>query len=287
MENQKVSGGQLVSETIHNLAAISNIAEAMSEKLLRTTREGRHGWHTKEVTNEMLSTLLVEAVGKGDPVDIANYAAMLHARGERATVPVSTWEERKLGHDPAASSNAAIKFALKNDDCEGLTFLRVWSEGNFAAIREEWDNVPEEVFIGADPLHPLTKYPDLIQHISGIFGAPPVKLTGTIHQLKTDPIPFTAVAEGFKTHEIRLDDRGYKVGDVLELYLFDPTAAVVPPPLIRVISHIQADYGLRTETGRTAPCNWVVLSFAGFAPRDDATSAATPRFRARTVELAP
>lgn len=56
--------------------------------------------------------------------------------------------------DPAV---AAIKFALTDDDgSEAATFLRLWLEGDFAAIRRDWDDVPEEVFIGADPLHKLT-----------------------------------------------------------------------------------------------------------------------------------
>ncbi|UVM13049.1 hypothetical protein [Pseudomonas protegens] len=49
---------------------------------------------------------------------------------------------------------AAIEFALKDED--GLIFLQFWHEGDFDAIRAEWENVPDEVFIGADPLFQLT-----------------------------------------------------------------------------------------------------------------------------------
>ena len=49
---------------------------------------------------------------------------------------------------------AAIQFALETD--EGLAFLRCWNEGNFDAIRREWPEAPESVFVGADPLHPAT-----------------------------------------------------------------------------------------------------------------------------------
>lgn len=53
--------------------------------------------------------------------------------------------------DPAS---AAIQFALETDD--GLSFLRCWNEGDFDAVRRDWPEAPEAVFIGADPLHPAT-----------------------------------------------------------------------------------------------------------------------------------
>lgn len=55
---------------------------------------------------------------------------------------------------------AAIKYALKNRFDEPLIFLELWREGNFETIREEWPDVPQEVFIGADPLHPETEGPE-------------------------------------------------------------------------------------------------------------------------------
>ena len=56
--------------------------------------------------------------------------------------------------DPAT---AAIQFALSYDCEEPMSFLRCWNEGDFDAIRREWPEAPENVFIGADPLHPDTK----------------------------------------------------------------------------------------------------------------------------------
>ena len=38
-----------------------------------------------------------------------------------------------------------------------------------------------------------------------------------IHELKTDMDVFQAVIDGFKTYQIRLDDRGFSVGDELLL----------------------------------------------------------------------
>ena len=42
------------------------------------------------------------------------------------------------------------------------------------------------------------------------------------HLLKTWPEPFAAVVAGYKTHEVRVNDRGFKVGDQLELAEYRP-----------------------------------------------------------------
>lgn len=42
------------------------------------------------------------------------------------------------------------------------------------------------------------------------------------HRLKTWPEPYEAVASGRKPYEIRVDDRGFAVGDVLVLEEWDP-----------------------------------------------------------------
>lgn len=52
----------------------------------------------------------------------------------------------------------------------------------------------------------------------------------TTHKLKTHPAPFAAVAAGLKTCEFRLNDRGYKVGDVLVLEEFVPEQGERPKP---------------------------------------------------------
>lgn len=40
---------------------------------------------------------------------------------------------------------AAIDFAIHNDD--GLTFLRLWREGEFEAIKRDWPLVPTACLI--------------------------------------------------------------------------------------------------------------------------------------------
>lgn len=50
---------------------------------------------------------------------------------------------------------AAIQYALEGDNHEWdssnqLKFLELWSEGEFETLRNNWENIPDEVFIGAD-----------------------------------------------------------------------------------------------------------------------------------------
>lgn len=63
-------------------AAVDRFAAAMKAKLNEKRREGRRGgWQS--MTAEQLSALLHEHVRKGDPVDVANLAMMLHQNGQR------------------------------------------------------------------------------------------------------------------------------------------------------------------------------------------------------------
>jgi hypothetical protein len=71
-----------------------------------------------------------------------------------------------------------------------------------------------------------------------------------VHVLKTWPAPFAAVWSGKKTHEIRRDDRGYSVDDVLELVEYDP-------------SPMGSGSIARGETGRTLAVRVTYVSSGG------------------------
>ncbi|MEZ2310811.1 hypothetical protein AB6809_29625 [Paraburkholderia sp. RCC_158] len=47
-----------------------------------------------------------------------------------------------------SASVAAIQFALDAD--EGMTWLRLWNQGEFESCRREWPEAPDECYIGAD-----------------------------------------------------------------------------------------------------------------------------------------
>jgi hypothetical protein len=65
-------------------AAVDRFAAAMKAKLAKKRKQGRQGWNDKsECSNSTLVTMLCEHVAKGDPVDVGNFAMMIHQRGER------------------------------------------------------------------------------------------------------------------------------------------------------------------------------------------------------------
>lgn len=64
--------------------AVDRFAAAMKTKLAQKRAEGRAGWdRPEECSASRLSDMLRDHVAKGDPVDVGNFAMMLHQRGER------------------------------------------------------------------------------------------------------------------------------------------------------------------------------------------------------------
>ncbi|WP_320176665.1 DUF551 domain-containing protein [Roseovarius pacificus] len=75
---------QLDAEPHSDDLAVDRFAAAMKAKLTKKRAEGRGGWDDPErCTTAFLSSLLRDHVAKGDPVDVGNFAMMLHQRGAR------------------------------------------------------------------------------------------------------------------------------------------------------------------------------------------------------------
>lgn len=63
--------------------AVDRFAAAMKAKLAKKRQDGRGGWSDPEqCSQQFLSDLLRSHIEKGDPVDVGNFAMMLHQRGE-------------------------------------------------------------------------------------------------------------------------------------------------------------------------------------------------------------
>ena len=73
--------------------------------------------------------------------------------------------EEEASQDPAS---ALITFILEHangpDGFDPVYLMETWNEGNFEALRREWPELPEEVYIGADPLHEKTR-PQLVTKV--------------------------------------------------------------------------------------------------------------------------
>lgn len=64
--------------------AVDRFAAAMKAKMAKSRAQGRWGWNDSSVCPaHHLQSLLRNHVGKGDPVDVGNFAMMLFNRGER------------------------------------------------------------------------------------------------------------------------------------------------------------------------------------------------------------
>lgn len=81
----------------------------------------------------------------------------------------------------------------------------------------------------------------------------------TRHDLKTWPEFFDAVADGSKTFELRRDDRGFEVGDVLALHKYDPDTEAWLGSMLEV----RVSYVMRS--GALA-LGWCILGLATHAP---------------------
>lgn len=103
-----------VSESVHrDDIAVDRFAVAMKAKMAASRAKGRSGWNDElQCTMGTLARMLVEHVSKGDPVDIANFAMMLHQREAAAVEHHPCYG----GSAARAIRGAAIKQAAQGQD---------------------------------------------------------------------------------------------------------------------------------------------------------------------------
>lgn len=77
---RQLDAAALQLELAEDAKAIRRFANLMTVKMARKTHEGLHEWPT--VPPAHLWAMLRESVDKGDPVDVANFAMMIHHDNE-------------------------------------------------------------------------------------------------------------------------------------------------------------------------------------------------------------
>lgn len=89
--------------------AVSRFAEAMKSKLAEARDMGRGGWDDPEqCTVEYLAKLLVDHIPKGDLIDVANFAMMLHQRRADNGVLSAAMYMPAAGQEPLAWANRSM-----------------------------------------------------------------------------------------------------------------------------------------------------------------------------------
>jgi hypothetical protein len=123
------------------------------------------------------------------------------------------------------SAVAAIKYALEKCDgpSDSMWFLRLWSEGDFEAIREGYEDVPDEVFIDADPLFKSPAHIQDGEEVEVVAWANPDDLVqdgfshsfGVSSEQYEGRVPLMTVAQHQRIMA-RHDDANYNLGDLFK-----------------------------------------------------------------------
>ncbi|WP_201786189.1 dATP/dGTP pyrophosphohydrolase domain-containing protein [Vreelandella aquamarina] len=133
-------------------AMVETAALAMRKKLAAKRKEGRGGW--EEMSLGALNSMLVNHIAKGDPVDVLNFAAMIHARGERTSL--DRVAPRQPGEAPRwyvtdnkpwfayCPDQGLMAFGTEAEAVEqAADFIDSWLDGDTG-----WDEQVDQVFVG-------------------------------------------------------------------------------------------------------------------------------------------
>lgn len=152
-EEEEEERERLRLEAAKDNDAVGRLAHAMRAKL-EATRQTRGGWWTEGCTNAQLATMLRVCVEKGDPVDVANLCAFLHARGERipsASRPAdgcNMTTKAELGADTRTDyigrlvPRSVPEDAPRNDTADALAYAFAYDLGEERTEPKGWMAAP-------------------------------------------------------------------------------------------------------------------------------------------------
>lgn len=84
--------------------------------------------------------------------------ASAHNDGFRAGVANVAQQQAEAAPNPAV---AAIEYAITHSSESPIEFLNCWMHGDFDVLRKDWENVPDAVFVGANPSIKVPQQPPL------------------------------------------------------------------------------------------------------------------------------
>lgn len=106
-------------ETIDN-EAVQLFAAKMTQKMADSRAKGKSGWNDPvDCPTDFLQRMLAEHVYKGDPVDVANIAMMLDARGASTRLEIHlplSWQQRVRNEEADLSERLDNLRAFTEDD---------------------------------------------------------------------------------------------------------------------------------------------------------------------------
>lgn len=106
--------------------AVDRFADAMKKKMAASRAKGRSGWDDpSQCPAESLQAMLLDHLGKGDPVDIGNFAMMLWNRSEKIAAPDFEQRAKVVWDDALTEAWAAVSDLQDNLDA----FTHCRSEG--------------------------------------------------------------------------------------------------------------------------------------------------------------
>ena len=109
--------------------------------------------HQEETLENRLNRL-VEIMGQAKETGIDGNMLAQRIEGDLHRLMNSAWlncadfihrHERQQKDGMPMATKAAMQYALVAD--EGLVFLKLWQEGDFDTIRQEWPDAPEIIYV--------------------------------------------------------------------------------------------------------------------------------------------
>lgn len=171
--------------------AVDRFAAAMKAKLAKKRAQGRSGWEDKEACEQaFLSSLLHGHVIKGDPVDVANLAMMLHHRGETILQTPNSAEFDPLGSSFVFSMRTPPSQAIDAGDGEPVAWARYADDGDLVELISSPGRAKAFTDLGKD-IRPLYTHPAGIVSVSD-------EMRMTLDEILDEDAPNKWV---WKTHE--------------------------------------------------------------------------------------